>query len=257
MNVLIIDDSFLMRNRLKLLLTELSGVHVTGEAASLSEIPELVENTDPDIIFMDIRLKDGVSIDYIKNLKELESHPVIIIITNYPYPQYRTICFNAGADYFVEKKAEYNKIPEILQRIREGKVEKIDTRETKLMIDQDDYKIWWDEKNHVAKAWARGIIDETEAMALYDGSILMAEKYGNNRYIDWILFLYDIKKPTLSARKILLKHVALSCIRKYAYVGASVFVRTIANFITTSAGKKEARHFSTEKQALDWIQGNN
>jgi DNA-binding NarL/FixJ family response regulator len=39
----------------------------------------------------------------------------VLICTNYPYPQYREECIAAGANYFLDKSAEFEKIPEILR----------------------------------------------------------------------------------------------------------------------------------------------
>ena len=48
---------------------------------------------------------------------------VVIIFTNYPYPQYRKKCMEAGADFFFDKSMEFEKIPEVLgQLVLEAKM---------------------------------------------------------------------------------------------------------------------------------------
>jgi len=119
------------------------------------------------------------------------------------------------------------------------------------MINYPKLKIWWDEKNNVARAWATGIVDVAEAEALLEATEKMAQEHGSK--VDWLLDLSEIKKPTSKARKILVKVTAHPGIGKSAYVGASIFLRTVANFITAAAGKANARHFATEDEALKWI----
>jgi len=40
-----------------------------------------------------------------------------LICTNYPYDQYREECLAAGANYFLDKSAEFEKIPGILSEL--------------------------------------------------------------------------------------------------------------------------------------------
>lgn len=117
MKTIIIDDSELLRERLRSLLDEIEGIELAGEAESLKQGQELVERVSPDVIFLDIRLRDGVSIDFIKKLKMMHSQPIVIILTDYPYPQYRIRCLESGADYFLEKQGEFEKIPELVGRL--------------------------------------------------------------------------------------------------------------------------------------------
>lgn len=42
-------------------------------------------------------------------------------------------------------------------------------------------------------------------------------------------------------------------VNKFAFIGASVFIRTVANFIMVAAGQKNAKHFATEEEALKWL----
>jgi DNA-binding NarL/FixJ family response regulator len=43
----------------------------------------------------------------------------VLICTNYPYPQYREECLTAGANFFLDKSAEFEKIPAILRELIE------------------------------------------------------------------------------------------------------------------------------------------
>jgi hypothetical protein len=39
------------------------------------------------------------------------------MLTNYPYPQYRKKCKDAGADFFFDKSTEFDKITEVLKKL--------------------------------------------------------------------------------------------------------------------------------------------
>ena len=122
MDILIIDDSPLMQERIKNLLSTLPDISIIGEVESLSYARNFIRTVTPDLIFLDIRLKDGVSLDFIKVLKKLDPQPIIIVLTNYPYAQYRERSEEAGADYFLEKRNDFNKIPSIVRDIMQMKI---------------------------------------------------------------------------------------------------------------------------------------
>jgi CheY-like chemotaxis protein len=48
--------------------------------------------------------------------KEIPS-PIVIMLTNYPYPQYREKCQALGADYFFDKVTEIEKIYDTFQQL--------------------------------------------------------------------------------------------------------------------------------------------
>jgi hypothetical protein len=81
----------------------------------------------------------------------------------------------------------------------------------------------------------------------------MAEEHGDG--LDWLIDMSQMGKATSKARKILAKASGHPSINRYAFVGASIFVRTVGSFIMAAAGQKNARHFATEEEALRWIRG--
>jgi len=52
-----------------------------------------------------------------KERRELEAAPLVIIFANYPYPQYRKKCKQAGADFFFDKATEFQRINEVLKML--------------------------------------------------------------------------------------------------------------------------------------------
>lgn len=118
--VVIADDSVLIRERLVGMLSELSKVEIVGQAGDAWEAIDFIQDLGPDVVILDIRMpgKSGINlIPYIKYIKQANPAPVIIMFTNYPYPQYRKKCMDAGADYFFNKSTEFEKIPELLKNL--------------------------------------------------------------------------------------------------------------------------------------------
>lgn len=98
--VFIADDSLIVREHLVMLLDELAGVEIVGQAENVAEAIRGIRTLQPDVVILDIRLPDGSGIDVLQNIKQDEAAPMVIILTNYPYPGYRKRCLDAGADFF-------------------------------------------------------------------------------------------------------------------------------------------------------------
>jgi DNA-binding NarL/FixJ family response regulator len=112
-----------MRQRLKRLLADVPEVQVIGEAVSAQEAMAAALAQAPDVILLDIHLLNGSGIDVLQYVKRLESPPAVIILTDYPYPQYQKKCIEAGADFFFVKSTEFDKIvPALLQLSRGASV---------------------------------------------------------------------------------------------------------------------------------------
>jgi hypothetical protein len=113
------------------------------------------------------------------------------------------------------------------------------------------FEIWWDPEEEIVRARACGVLDEEMAEGIRQGTIGMAHEHGDN--IDWLIDLSQMTTATLKARRILAEASGHPSIKRYAFSGASVFIRTVANFIAAAGGQKNARHFGTQEEALGWL----
>ena len=115
MKVFIVDDSKIVRDRLVILLSDLKKIEVIGQAKSTRQAIVAIRKLKPDVVILDIRMRDGNGIEVLANIKKDKSSPVIIMLTNYPYPQYRKKCLDAGADFFFDKSTEFERVIEVCQ----------------------------------------------------------------------------------------------------------------------------------------------
>lgn len=110
MNVVIVDDSPIVRARLITMLDDLQNIRVVGQAGSGEEALEIVARNVPDAIILDIRMPGMNGVEVLERLKSSHPHICVIMITNFPYQQYRDRCMSAGADHFFDKSTEFDKI---------------------------------------------------------------------------------------------------------------------------------------------------
>jgi len=115
MNLVISDDSPVVRVRLSHMIGELKNVNIVGEAEDVQKSIEIIEELKPDIVILDISMPGGSGLDVLKNIREKFLHTTVIILTNYSFPQYRKICMDSGADYFFDKSNEFDKVVDVLK----------------------------------------------------------------------------------------------------------------------------------------------
>ncbi len=117
LSVYIVDDSKVMRERLMESVKDIADVEIAGQSGDPFEALNGIRESHPDVVILDIRLPRKSGIDVLKDIKENPSAPIVIMITNYPYRQYRQGCMAAGADYFFSKTHEFEMIRETMSNI--------------------------------------------------------------------------------------------------------------------------------------------
>ena len=117
MRVLIADDSQVLVQRLVTTLAKLDGIEIVGHAGTVAEAAQGVRNLHPDVVILDICMPGGSGIDVLEGMKRDRVTPIVIILTNYGYPQYRKKCLQSGASFFFDKSAEFEKVAQVLRSL--------------------------------------------------------------------------------------------------------------------------------------------
>ena len=117
LRVLIADDSNVLRERLVNELSEPGRVEIIGEARDGLEAIDFINKLKPHLVILDIRMPKHNGIKVLESIAKGSTHPIIIVLTNYPYPAYRTRCLKAGAQYFFDKSTEFNKALDLVKRL--------------------------------------------------------------------------------------------------------------------------------------------
>ena len=69
------------------------------------------------MVTLDIRLAGGNGIKVLERIKKEQPSSAVIMLTNYPYPQYREKCRQLGADYFFDKVTEIGSFVKVLKML--------------------------------------------------------------------------------------------------------------------------------------------
>jgi DNA-binding NarL/FixJ family response regulator len=119
MKLLIADDSEILRSRLIEMLSHIPGIEIVGEVENGVDAVVFADRLKPDVIILDIRMPTADGILALESIRRSNTISKIIILTNYPYPQYKQKCLEAGADYFFSKSEEIEKMIGTLQDINQ------------------------------------------------------------------------------------------------------------------------------------------
>ena len=115
--LLIVDDSDFIRDRLVDLFEDIENFEPVSEAKNSEQAYTIFNSTSPDIVLLDIQVPGDNGIKILEKLKILRPGVIIIMLTNYPYDQYRKRCMELGADYFFEKSGDMNRIYNICDKL--------------------------------------------------------------------------------------------------------------------------------------------
>jgi CheY-like chemotaxis protein len=103
MDILLVEDNIPFRQMIKQHLEEQFPWVTIGEAGDGGEALGKVEISPPKLIFMDIHLPGDLGLILAEKIKSRYPEISIAILTNYDFPEYRTVSFRSGADYFFTK----------------------------------------------------------------------------------------------------------------------------------------------------------
>lgn len=114
MNVFLVDDSPVVIERLEEMLDPLPGIEVIGYAADIPEALRSIREAKPDVVLLDLHLPSGSGIEVLKKIKKEMPATVVIVLTNYAFPQYSEKCMELGAHAFLDKSSDFTSIPEMV-----------------------------------------------------------------------------------------------------------------------------------------------
>ena len=119
LKVFISDDSATVREHLVTVASDLPEIDVVGQAEDVPGSLDAIHQTRPDVVILDIRMPGGNGIQVLREVKKMDPAPRVIMFTNYAYAQYRKECEEAGADFFLDKSTEFDKLPQALEQVRQ------------------------------------------------------------------------------------------------------------------------------------------
>lgn len=119
--LLIVDDHQVTRLGLRTLLTACTQFEVVGEAATIAEAIDSAIRHRPDLILLDVRLPDGSGIEVCRRLQKTGLETKILVLTSYTDDELVFDAIAAGADGYLLKEIQGDKLIQAIQDVAAGK----------------------------------------------------------------------------------------------------------------------------------------
>ncbi|MCP5279156.1 MAG: two-component system response regulator NarL [Thiobacillus sp.] len=121
-SVLIVDDHPLFRRGLTQLLNTMDTFRLVGEAANGHEGIELVKRLRPDLLLLDLNMKDMSGIEVLKAVKAGDLETRVVMITVSDQADDLVAALRNGADGYLLKDMEPEQMVESLEAAASGRV---------------------------------------------------------------------------------------------------------------------------------------
>lgn len=101
--VLLADDEMLFRSALARLIQSEPDLQVVGDAADAEEACRRVEELQPDVVLLDLRMPKVDGLETMRRLKRLRPQLAVLVLTSFDSDSYLQDALRAGADGYLLK----------------------------------------------------------------------------------------------------------------------------------------------------------
>jgi DNA-binding NarL/FixJ family response regulator len=119
-DVVIADDQALVRGGFRMILDAKEDMEVVGEASDGAEAIALVQEHDPDVVLMDVRMPNVDGIEATRQIVASGSAARIIILTTHDVDEYVFAALRAGASGFLLKDVRPSELVEGIRVVARG-----------------------------------------------------------------------------------------------------------------------------------------
>jgi DNA-binding NarL/FixJ family response regulator len=117
--VVLADDHGIVRQGLRALLTR-PGIEVVGEAENGGQAVELARTLQPDVMLLDIRMKESDGLQALPQIKAVSPRTSVIMLTTYANPGYLARAISGGASGYLSKETDPDQIVRAVQAAAAG-----------------------------------------------------------------------------------------------------------------------------------------
>jgi len=121
-NILVVDDHPMVREGISNCLAGQPDLTLCGEAADIKEALEKIDESCPDLVIVDISLKNGNGIDLIRKIRARSSRIKTLVYSMFDESAYADRALGAGALGYVNKQDPPEKLLEGIRQVLDGKI---------------------------------------------------------------------------------------------------------------------------------------
>lgn len=118
--VFIVDDHPIVRQGLGYLINHEPDLKVCGEAAGVREARLGLSQTEPDVVVLDLSLRDSDGLELIKDIRSKNRHLPVLVLSMHDETIYAQRLLSAGANGYIMKQAAADQLLVALRRVLGG-----------------------------------------------------------------------------------------------------------------------------------------
>lgn len=119
--ILLVDDHALFRQPLAFMLEREPDMTVAGQAGTLAEARQVIQSAGSvDVAVVDLGLPDGDGVELIRDLRALNPHALVLVVTAQADRQRWAEALEAGAAGVLHKSASLDQIIDAIRRLHAG-----------------------------------------------------------------------------------------------------------------------------------------
>jgi DNA-binding NarL/FixJ family response regulator len=118
--LVVADDHPIVRQGLRRIVSENADMTVIAEAASGDEVLEALENTNPDVLLLDISMPGPPFLELLRHVREKWPRLGVLVLSAHSEDQYAVRALKAGAGGYLTKERSPDELADAVRRIFRG-----------------------------------------------------------------------------------------------------------------------------------------
>lgn len=119
--VFLADDHAIVRDGLRRLLEETSGIEVAGESATGRGVLDRVDGGGWDVLVLDLSLEDVGGVEVLRQLRERAPKLPVVVLSMYPEAQYASRILRMGAAAYLSKGRSSRELVDAIRAAAQGR----------------------------------------------------------------------------------------------------------------------------------------
>jgi CheY-like chemotaxis protein len=117
LRVLLVEDSQVICNLVTNMINGVAGLTVVESVATEADAIEAVARGDIDVVILDLQLRSGSGFGVLRAMHAMPRKPAVVVFTNFALRTYREAALGLGAQHFLDKSRDYDRLPKLLTEL--------------------------------------------------------------------------------------------------------------------------------------------
>jgi len=114
------EDHTIVRWALREALSKADDIEIVGEAGTAAETLAMLETAKPDVLLLDITLPDRSGFDVLAEMRQIETAPLVVVLTWHTELSYAARAIAAGAHGYINKAVDSTELLNAIRAVSRG-----------------------------------------------------------------------------------------------------------------------------------------